>query len=137
MCFVFFKTVFFSQNLSEPLSVSIDRVCFSINQNCFKYFKRASVCFDQLKLIFDQSKIVNKVFKNLILTCSTHLFQNFFKLFFLSPTRKMLFIKFLQGFPLSRPVCPFYPSFCIYFHVFMHKFMHFVGIFGPIQIWSF
>ena len=31
----FFKTVFFSQNLREPLSVSIDRVCFLINRNCF------------------------------------------------------------------------------------------------------
>ena len=37
----------------------------------------ASVCFDQLKLIFDQSNIVNKLFKNQILTYSTHLFQKF------------------------------------------------------------
>ena len=117
-------------------------VCF--DWNCFKNFKGASVCFDQSKLIFDQSKIMNKVFKNLILTYSTHVFQNFFKLFFLSPTRQRLFIKFLsfssqilQGFPLSKLVCSFYPFFCIYFHVFMHKFLHFVGIFGPIQIWSF
>ena len=60
--------------------ISIDQGCFSINQKCFKNFKGASV-------YFDQSKIVNKVFKNLILTCSTYLFQNFFKLFFLSPTQ--------------------------------------------------
>ena len=44
---------------------------------------------------------------------------------------------FLQGFPLPRPVRPLYPSLCFYFHVFMHKLMHFVGIFGPFQIWDF
>ena len=117
--------------------ISINLGCFSINRNCFKNFKGASICFDQ-------SKIVNKVFKNLSLTCSTHLFQNFFKLFFLSLTHKGYSSNFccfpltiLQGFPLPRLVRPFYPSFCIYFHVFMYKFMHFVGIFGPIQIWGF
>ena len=30
----------------------------------------------------------------------------------------------MQGFSPSRPVRPFYPSFCSYFHVFMHFFMH-------------
>ena len=41
---------------------------------------------------------------------------------------------FLQGFPLSKPVSLFYPSFCILFHVFMHKFMHFIGIFRTFKI---
>ena len=124
--------------------ILIDWGCFSINRNCFKNFKEASVCFDRTKVIFDQSKIVIKVFKNKILTCSTQLFQTFFKLFFLSPTWQGFSsnfcrfpLIFLQGFPLPRPVRPFYPSFCIYFHVFVHKFMHFVGIFEPIQIWGF
>ena len=45
--------------------------------------------------------------------------------------------KFLQGFPPSKPVRPFYPSFCFYFHVFMHIFMHLKGIFGPLYFWDF
>ena len=45
--------------------------------------------------------------------------------------------KFLQGFSLTRPVKPLYPFFCFYFHDFMHKLMHFNGIFGPFQIWGF
>ena len=35
--------------------------------------------------------------------------------------------KFLQGFSLTRPVIPLYPSFCFYFYDFMHKLMHFKG----------
>ena len=45
--------------------------------------------------------------------------------------------KFLQGFSLSRPIRPLYPSFCFYFHDFMHKLMHFKGIFGTFKIWDF
>ena len=124
--------------------ISIDRGCISIDRNCFKNFKGASVCFNQPKLIFNQSKIVNKVFKNLILTCSTHFFQNFSSFSFSLRLCKGFSSNFchfpsifLQGFPLSRPIRTLYPSFWIYFHVFMYKFMHFVGIFEPIQIWGF
>ena len=39
--------------------------------------------------------------------------------------------KFLRGFPPSKPVRPFYPSFWFYFHVFMHIFMHLKSIFEP------
>ena len=46
-------------------------------------------------------------------------------------------LKFLQGFSLIRPVRPLYPSFCFYFHDFMHNLMHFKGIFGTFQIWDF
>ena len=46
-------------------------------------------------------------------------------------------LKFLQGFSLIRPVRPLYPSFCFYFHDFMHKLMHFKGIFGTFQNWDF
>ena len=67
----------------------------------------ASVCFNQSKLIFSQSKIVNKLFKNQILTYSTHLFQKFsnfplsLSLYLsLSPTRQgstaNFFVVFLQ-----------------------------------------
>ena len=90
----------------------------SINRNCFKNFKGASVCFDQSKLIFNQSKIVNKVFKNLILTCSTHFFQNFSSFSFSLRLGKGFSSNFchfppifLQGFPLSRPIRTLYPSF--------------------------
>ena len=44
---------------------------------------------------------------------------------------------FLQGFSLTRPVRPLYPSFCFYFHDFMHKLMHFKGIFETFQNWDF
>ena len=43
----------------------------------------------------------------------------------------------LQGFPLPKPVSPFYPSFCILFHVCMHKFMHVFEIFGLCINWDF
>ena len=46
-------------------------------------------------------------------------------------------LKFLQGFSFTRPVRPLYPSFCFYFHDFMHKLMHFKGIFRTFQIWDF
>ena len=39
----------------------------------------------------------------------------------------------MQGFSPTRPVRPLYPSFCSYFH----DFMHFKGIFEPFQIWDF
>ena len=63
------------------------------------------------------------------------LFQNFFHTFLsLSPTWQgstedffSFSTKFLQGFSLTRPVRPLYPSFCFYFHDFMHKLMNFKG----------
>ena len=44
--FDFFKTVFFPQKFCEPLSASIDPICFLINRNCFRIFKEASIYFD-------------------------------------------------------------------------------------------
>ena len=62
------------------------------------------------------------------------LFQNVFKLSSFSPTWQgstedffSFSTKFLQGFSLTRPVRPLYPSFCFYFHDFMHKLMNFKG----------
>ena len=45
--------------------------------------------------------------------------------------------QFLQGFPPSRPVRLFYPSFLFYFHNFMHFFMHLWDIFEPLYFWDF
>ena len=94
----------------------IDRTCFSVNRTSnFRFF-----------------------FKNSSLTVSNILFKKFFNFFSLSPTWQgctQIFCRFLpqflQGFPPSRPVRPFYPSFWFYFLVFMHFFIHFKGIFGP------
>ena len=85
------------------------------------------------------------LFKKLRFDLFKLLFQNFFKLSSLSlrlgkaPLRIFCRFRpiFLHGFSLPRPVRPLYPSFCIYFHVFMHKFMHFCGIFRTFQYWDF
>ena len=137
--------MFFSQNLSEPLSILIDRVCFLINRNCFLKNLREplSVSINRNWFSINRKSWI-RFFKKLSLTCSNSLFKSFSNFSFslrLGQAHSSNFCrfppKFLQGFPLSKPVSPFYHSFCIYFHVFMHKFMHFVGIFGPIQIWGF
>ena len=39
----------------------------------------------------------------------------------------------MQGFSPTRPIRLLYPSFCSYFH----DFMHFNGIFGLFQTWDF
>ena len=101
------------KKLSEPLPGSIDRTCFSINQtSCFRFFKNSS------------------------LTDSNVFFKSFFQTFLslrLGKAAQSLFChfqpQFLQGFSPSRPVRPFYPSFCSYFHVFKHFFMHLKGYF--------
>ena len=144
MCFVFFQNCVF---LSK--------------------FKWASVCFDWSSLFFDQSKLFLKISMSLYLfrsielnisinrksygkffknwfSVETHFFKKFFT-FSLSIRLGQGSISnfchfrpfFLQGFPLPRLVRPLYHSLCFYFHVFMHKLMHFVGIFGPFQIWDF
>ena len=108
--------------------------------------------FDWYIVFFDQSKFLLKILvslclvrliepifrsiehressflKNSVLTCSTI----FSKLFSLSPTRQgstEIFChfppKFLQSFSLPKPVCIFYPSFCIVFLIFMHNLMVF------------
>ena len=142
--FFFFKTVFFSQNLSEPLFISIDRICFSINQNWFKKFRWASICFDRSNLRFWSIENSMRCFQKLIFSSVKHFFKIFFNFSLsirLGQGSISIFCRyspfFLQGFPLSKLESPLYPSFCIYFHVFMHKLMHFVGIFGTFQIWGF
>ena len=113
--------------------------------------------FDWSNLIFDQSKsfwkisvslylvrLIEPVFRSIehressffkqCLTNSKHFFKSFsnFPLSLrLGKAPLRIFCrfstKFLQGFSLIRPVRPFYPFFCFYFHDFMHKLMHFKG----------
>ena len=132
---LFFKNSFFLQfRLIESVFRSIEIV--------FKNFQWVSVCFDWSKLFFDQSNIVNKVFfkKNSDLTCSST-FSNFPLSLWLGKAPLRIFCRFqpniLQGFSLPRPIRPLYPSFCFYFHDFMHKLMHFNGIFETFHIWDF
>ena len=102
----------FLKNFSKPLPDSIDRTCFSINRT------------SRIKFFFKQC-----------LTHSKHFFKSFSN-FPLSlrlgkaPLRIFCHFQpnFLQGFSHLRLVRPLYPSFCFYFHDFMHKLMHFNGI---------
>ena len=114
--FFFFRIsidlIYFSinQNLAlkfcEPLPGLIDQTCFSINwTSCFRFFKNSSLTDSNTF-----SKVFFKLFFSLRLGKAT---QRFFCRFL---------PQFLQGFPPSRPVRPFYPSFCSYFHIFMHFF---------------
>ena len=82
-------------------ALSIDWIYFSINQKSrWEFF---------LKLLFSRVLHYFKLFQNTFLSHSIDQgYQSNFLLF--SP-------KFLQGFSPLRPVRPFYPSFCIYFHV--------------------
>ena len=107
---LFFKTVFFPEFrsikaifrsieivlkiLTEPLSVLI-------NQKSWISFLK--IWFWLVQLIFFK-KISNFSF-------SLRLDKGYSSNFCRFPPI------FLQGFPLPRPVRPFYPSFCIYFHV--------------------
>ena len=121
--------------------------------------------FDRSRLFFDQSKLCLKISVSLCLIRlvepvfwsiedrelsfffkhSVWLIQNTFSNFPLSlrlgkaPLR--IFCRFqpnsLRGFSLPRPVRLLYPSFCFYFHDFMHNLMHFNGIFETFHIWDF
>ena len=128
------------------------KLCFFWN------FHRSRLFFDQSKLIQNfwvslylfwsiepkvsiNWKSCGTFFKNNFFRWVKHFFKKFSPLFLsirLGQGKSSLFCRFrsvfLQGFPLSKPISPFYPSFCILFHVFMHKFMHFIGIFGTFQI---
>ena len=124
---------------------------FSLKSYFFQNFNWSNLIFDQSKSylknlvslclvwliepVFRSIKHrVSGFFKNSSLTDSNTFSKSFFKIFFLSPTWQgctkifcCFLPQFLQGFSPSRPVRPFYPSFCSYFHVFMHL----NGIFGP------
>ena len=121
----------------------------------FQNFDWSNLIFDQLKSCFKNSvslclvRLIEPVFRSIehrisgFLKTVLWLFQTSFSKSFstfslslrLGKAALKIFCrflpKFLQGFPLSRPVRPFYPSFWFYFHVLMHFFMHLKGIFGP------
>ena len=92
--------------LCELLSVSINRNWFLINRNSWIKF-----------------------FKNSVLTCSNIFFKTFFSLSDSGKAPQRFFCRFppnfLQSFSLPKPVCLFYPSFCIVFLNFMHFLMVF------------
>ena len=99
--------------LGEPLSVSIDRNCFSINRISWIRF-----------------------FKKQILTFSKSLFQKFSKLFSLSPIQTWLHLRFLSFFIIlfARFLSPntsktLLPFFLLLFSDFLH--------FSCILIWGF
>ena len=122
------SSLFFDQSKLR-LKISVSLCLFvSIDQNCFS--------INQISWI--------KFFKIQCLTRSKHFFKSFFNFSLsrrLDKTKSSNFCHFppnlLQGFPLPKPVSPFYPSFCILFHVCMHKFMHLFEIFGPCINWDF
>ena len=127
---------------------------FSLKSCFFKNFDWSNLFFDQSKSSFKNSmsfclvRLVEPIFRsikhrisgflkqffNCFKTCFSKVFQLFFSLR-LGKVALRIFCrfppKFLQGFPPSKPVRPFYPSFWFYFHDFMHIFMHLKGIFGP------
>ena len=134
----------------------------SFSKNCvFPQNWWASAHFDRSILFFDRSKFfnfdkreplfvsINRNSWNMFLkksdwTFQRHFFKKFFQTFLslrLGKASLKIFchfsLKFLQGFSFTRPVRPLYPSFCFYFHDFMHKLMHFKGIFRTFQIWDF
>ena len=102
------------KNFSEPLPGSIDRTYFWINRTSWiKFF------FFFFKSVLTDSIHFFKSFSNFSL--SLRLGKAPLKIFCRFST------KFLQGFSLTRPVIPLYPSFCFYFYDCMHKLMHFKG----------
>ena len=137
MSLLFSKIVFFLKNFVSLCLLRLIQSVFRSIEIVLNFFKEASV-------YFDQSKLVNQFFfffLNLSLTFSNLLFKKFFKLFSLSELDKAhlpIFCRFpldfLQGFPLSKPVSLFCPSFCIFVQSFMHFYMNFMGIFGTFQI---
>ena len=133
---------------------------FSLKNCFFQNFDWSNLIFDQSKSSFKNSVslclvwLIEPIFRSiehrvsaflkrvlwLIQTFSKVLFKLFFSLR-LGKAALHIFCRFLpkllQGFPPSRPVRPFYPSFCSYFHIFMHIFMHLKDIFGTFEIWDF
>ena len=123
--FDFFKTVFFLKNFVSLYQLRLIQSIFWSIEIAFKIFMESlSISINRISRI--------RFIKNLDLTCWNHFFKNFSKLFLSVPLGKapqQAFCRFppnfLQSFSLHKPVCPYYPLFCIDFHVFMHYFMFF------------
>ena len=97
--------------LRKPLFVSIDRNCFSINQNCFEIVLNflTSLClFRSIETVFRSIETRESSFKKFRFDLFKTLFQNFSKLFSLSPTRQgsiEIFLSFSSNF-LARILSP-------------------------------
>ena len=132
-----YKIVLFFKKKKIPKFWSIEPIFRSIKIAIKNFGQPLSISIDA-RLILDQSKnfqsikpnfwsIENHIesfLKHLILTCS-NIFSKSFQTLSLSirsvKGRIKIFCRFpsffLQGSSPLRPVRPFYPSFCIYFHV--------------------
>ena len=104
----------------------------------------ASVCFNQSKLIFDQSKIVNKLFLKFRFDWFKSLFQNLFKLLFLSLIRTSTILNFLlfstnffARFSSPKSGMSFIP-FLFHLLLVLHAFFHALkGYFWTMHILGF
>ena len=134
---------------------------FSIKSCFLQNFDWSNLIFDQSKSCFKNSmslclvRLIKPVFrsiedrisgffKTVLWPFQNIFFKKVFKLFFslrIGKDSLQFFCRFppksLQGFPPSKPVRPFYPSFWFYFHVFMHIFLHLKDIFETFEIWDF
>ena len=128
------KLLFFSKICFFPEFQSIELVSRPIKiviKNLF-WIYLARLVLDQSNVIFNRSKIVQRVFKNISVSCVCH-YSNFSKSYFSLPSigqdSKKIFCSFpsnfFKGFWLLRLVRPFCPSFFIYFHVSCIFLMHF------------
>ena len=137
------------------------KFCWFSKIHFFYNFDQSSLFFNQSKLRLKISvslclfQLIENIFRSIEfresgffkIQCLTRL-KHFFKSFFnfslslrLGKAKSSNFYRFppnlLQGFPVLKPVSPFYPSFYILFHVCMHKFMHLFEIFGLCINWDF
>ena len=125
-CYFFSNFVF--RSIEITLKFFCELLSISINRNWFFINRKSWISF----------------LKSQILTYSTH-FSKALKLFSLSlwfglgSTSNFCRFppKFLQGFSLSKPVCPYYPFFFVYYRFYMHFFMHWWDIFGLCINWGF
>ena len=145
---------FFFFNFFNALRRGCIKFCWFSKIHFFYNFDRSSLFFDQSKLCLKISvslclvRLIEPVFQSIehrisgflkqFFDCFKTSFSKSSSTFLLSLTWQgstMTFCcflpQFLQGFPPSKPIRPFYPSFWFYFHIFMHFFMHLKGIFGP------
>ena len=155
--FISYSYIFISH--IQCFEVSFQKSGYFSKKLFFQNFNWSNLIFDQSKSCFKNSMSlclvrliepvfrsiehrVSSFFKNNVLTDSntfSKLFSNFsLSLTWQGSTEDFLSfsLQFLQGFSLTRPVRPLYPSFCSYFHDFMHYLMHFKGIFGTFQNWD-
>ena len=141
--YVFKKSGFFSQKVFFQ-NFDWSNLFFNQSKSCFKIY--VSLCLIRLiEPVFRSIEDCISVFLKQFFDCFKNIFfKKFFNFSSLSDLARqhftffvIFFLNFLQGFPPSRSVRPFYPSFWFYFHVFMHIFMHLGDIFGTFDFWDF